>query len=203
MAQNKNMFITIALAIVIVTAIGVFVFTNLESTNQNNDDPSDANTNDETKEDEETLLTIVHKDNNYSYTLSDLENVESYTKPGRKIKSNGVIIGPYNYTGVKITTLMDEIGILAEPYEITITASDGYNKTFTKNQTQGILDFYNEDGNITENGSATMIVAYQEDGVYYDEEYPLRIAFIGEYMPITSSSLWIKMITTIEIDYLS
>jgi len=76
------------------------------------------------------------------------------------------------------------------------------------NESMGEVEVYNENGNITEDETAEMIVAYKENGEYYseiepdNEVGPLRIAFVGEDTPITSSSLWAKMITTIDIIYL-
>lgn len=213
MTQNKNMFITIALAIVIVIAIGVLVYTNLPNSNQTSNNPSDTETTDG-DENEETLLTIIHEETNYTYTLPDLENMETYTVSGRYIKTkllpDTVVLGDiYNYTGVTIKTLLEDVNVSSNNYQLNISASDGWLTTYSINHIMGEVDVYNESGIITENGSATMIVAYREDGKYYSTIDPeneighLRIAFVGEDTPITPSNLWAKMITTIEVDYMS
>lgn len=213
MTQNKNMLITIALAIVIVIAIGVLVYTNLPNSNQTSNNPSDTETTDG-DENEETLLTIIHEETNYTYTLSDLENMETYTASGRYIKTkllpDTVVLGDiYNYTGVTIKKLLEDVNVSSNNYQLNISASDGWLTTYSINHIMGEVDVYNESGTITENGSATMIIAYREDGNYYstidpdNEIGPLRIAFVGEDTPITPSNLWAKMITTIEVDYMS
>ncbi len=211
MAQNKNMLMTIALAIVIVIAIGVLVYTNLPTSNQTSDDPSDTETTDG-NENEETLLTIIHKKTNYTYTLSDLEDMETYTASGQYIKTKllpgTVVLGDiHNYTGVTIKALLEDVNISSGNYQLNISASDGWITTYSINDTIGEVDVYDETGQVSDNASATMIIAYKEDGKYYstidldNEIGPLRIAFVGEDTPITPSNLWAKMITTIEVIY--
>ncbi|MFO8077492.1 MAG: hypothetical protein R6U21_02465 [Thermoplasmatota archaeon] len=207
---------TITLAIVIVIAIGVLVYTNLPYSNQTSDDTSDMDTTDENEQNEndETLLTIIHKGINYTYSISELENIEPYTAPGRYIKTkllpDTVILGDtHNYTGVTIQSLLDDVNVSSNFYQLNISASDGWITTYSINDTIGKVDVYDETGQIIDNASATMIIAYKEDRKYYstidldNEIGPLRIAFVGENTPITPSNLWAKMITTIEVIYLS
>jgi len=227
MVQNQNMLITAALAIVIIIAIGAFAYTNLfspddtinDDTNNENTDDSTEDTEDESDEttdentEDEILLTIIDNGVNYTYTLSDLEAMESVSGSGRYIKTkllpDTVILGDiYNYTGVTISSLLDDVDISAELYQVNITASDGWTTTYSMNESVGEVDVYDENGTIAEDETSEMIVAYKENGEYYSEidpdseVGPLRIAFVGENTPITSSSLWAKMITTIEIIYL-
>jgi len=202
MAQNRNMLITAALAIIIVIAIGIYAYTTFFTANET---PSDEN-----NDTNETILTIQYLGYNYTYTLSDLEEFEAETGLGRYIKTkllpDTVVLGEsYNYTGVSILTLLEDINVSFNDYLLNVTATDSWTTSYTMNQTNGIVDVYDEQGNVTHNGSALMIVAYKEDGSYYseidpDEEIgPVRIAFIGENTPITSSSLWAKMVASIEI----
>jgi hypothetical protein len=216
------MFITTALAIVIVIALGVFAYTNLidPNDNTNNDtkeDESDDSSDDNTESDsidEEIVLTIIHQGTNYTYTLSDLESLETYTGTGRYIKTrllpDSVVLGTiYNYTGIRITSLLEDVNVSFEEYQLTINASDGWTTTYSMNETQGNVDVYNETGSIVENKAAVMIVAYKEDGEYYseidpeNEIGPLRIAFVGDDTPITSSGLWAKSIVTITLENLA
>jgi len=223
MTRNNNMLITVVLAVVIVIALGVFVYTNLlnpndainddTTDNESNDSPEDQNNNPDST-DGEILLTIINEGMNYTYTLSDLENLQAYTGPGRYIKTkllpDSVVLGTiYNYTGITIETLLEEVNISSAQYQLNITASDDWVTTYSMNETQGNADVYDETGSIVENETATMIIAYKEEGQYYseidpeNEIGPLRIAFVGENTPITSSSVWAKMITTIEVEYLN
>src|SRR6056297_529208 len=101
MVQNQNMLITAALAIVIIIAIGAFAYTNLSSpddtinddTNNENTDDSTEDTEDESDEttdentEDEILLTIIDNGVNYTYTISNLEAMESVSGSGRYIKT--------------------------------------------------------------------------------------------------------------------
>lgn len=72
-------------------------------------------------------------------------------------------------------------------------------RRLTSDVIQGNINVYNESGNVT-NGTATLLLAYKENGVYIGkEEGSLRIAYVGEGPVITTSSFWIKQVTTIEI----
>jgi hypothetical protein len=110
-----------------------------------------------------------------------------------------IIDGPYNFTGVKFSTLISQIDSLPKNYNITVTASDGWTSEFTKDQINGEIELYNETGEKIEEGNATMTLAYIEDNEYINEnDGPLRIAFIGENV-ITASNLWSKAVEIIEI----
>lgn len=228
MAQNKNMLITLALVIVIAIAFGVFAYTNMYNSDDGiNDNSTDNGTNDSAgngnngsdtsdseKIDDGIILTIMHQGTNYTYTLFDLESLPSYTGSGRYIKTrllpDSVVLGTvYNYTGIPIKSLIERVNISSEKYKINIISSDDWITTYSMNETQGTVEIYNETGSIVESETTTMIVAFKENGKYYsefdteNEIGPLRIAFVGEDTPITSSSLWAKMVTTIEIVYIA
>ena len=133
------------------------------------------------------------------YAIVDIETTGGSPKT-EKITE----IAIYLHDGEKITgeftTLINQMEDLPENYNITVTASDGWTTEFTMDQVYGEIDLYNETGDIIEEGIVTMILAYKEDGEYINdlEVGPLRIAFIGEDV-ITSSSLWSKMVESIEI----
>lgn len=218
------MLITAALAILIIISIGAFAYTNLFnpddtiSDNTNNENTNDftddlENDTEDTTNEDEILLTIRDRGVNYTYTLSDLEALESYSGSGQYIKTKllpdtVVLEDQYNYTGVSISSLLEDITVSDDPYQLNIISSDNWTTTFSMNKSLGEVDIYEENGNLTDKGTAVMIVAYKENRKYYSEidpdnkVGPLRIAFVGEDTPITSSSLWAKMITTIDIIYL-
>jgi len=152
---------------------------------------------------EENILSIIYESQEINYTLSELEELEAYPGNGSLIKTkvlpDVIIDGPYNFTGVKFTTIISQMDNLPNNYNITVTASDGWTTVFTKDQINGEIEVYNETGDIIEGGNVSMILAYKEDNEYINEEDgPLRIAFIGENA-ITASNLWSKMVETIEI----
>ena len=210
MPQNRNIIITLALTIIIVIAIGVYAYTTFFHENETPTDENNTTNPEQSSETNVTILTIQYLGYNYTYTLSDLEEFEAETGSGRFIKTkllpDTIVLGDsYNYTGVSIPTLLEDITVSFNDYLLNVTATDGWKTSYTKNQTYGIVDVYDENGNITYNGSAQMIIAYKEDDGYYrdidpnNENGPIRIAFIGENTPITSSNLWAKMVASIEI----
>ena len=188
---NRKVILANMLAILLIITLFVGCVEDDEKTNGENETPLD-------------ILTIVFGDYQVNYTLSEIETLDSYSGTGGYIKSNDIISDILEYTGVQITTLIDEIPNVPENYNISVVSSDGWTVNFTKNQTLGIVDVYNETGVIIENETAVMILAYKEDGSYYSEidpdseTGPLRIAFVDDGV-ITSSKLWAKMVVSIEI----
>jgi hypothetical protein len=200
MAEKKDSkLITILLAIIIIIAIIALVYANLpeEETKEDND-----NNNDIIPIGEE-ILSIIYESQKTNFTLSELEALEAYSGSGSYLKIGAlpdiIIDGPYNFTGVKFSTLISQIDSLPKNYNITVTASDGWTSEFTKDQINGDIELYNETGEKIEEGNATMTLAYIEDNEYINEnDGPLRIAFIGENV-ITASNLWSKAVEIIEI----
>ena len=155
-------------------------------------------------EEPSVLLTVTFGDYQTNYTLEEIEALDSYTGTGGYIKSNSVISDINEYTGVRITTLLEEIPNITDNYNVSVISSDGWTANYTKNETLGFVDVYNETGEIIQNKTAVMILAYKEDGLYYseidpeNETGPLRVAFVDDNA-ITSSKLWSKMVVTIKI----
>jgi len=193
--KNNSKLITILLAIIIIIAIIALVYVNLPD--ENNDKNNDI------IPVEEQILTIIYKSQETNFTISNLETLGAYSGNGSYLKIGAlpdiIIDGPFNFTGVKFSTLISQIESLPENYNITVTASDGWTNEFTKDQINGKIEMYNETGEIIEEGNVTMILAYIEDNEYINkEDGSLRIAFIGKNV-ITASNLWSKAVEIIEI----
>jgi uncharacterized membrane protein len=185
MIIKKHLLTIFTIIIIIITTLGCI---------ENNED--------------KIILTVTYNNYTADYTLKDLESIESYTGTGRYIKTkllpdSIVIEDSHSFTGVKVNTLLNEISELPNNYNISIISSDDWTTTYTLNEINGIVDIFDETGNLT-NGNTEMILAYKEDGKFYseidpeNEIGPLRVAFIGNDI-ITSSSLWSKMVVKIEI----
>jgi len=160
-------------------------------------------------EEPSVLLTVTFSDYQTKYTLEEIEALESYTRSGGYIKTkllpDSVVISDINeYTGVRITTLIEEIPNFPDNYNISVVSADGWTANYTKNETLGFVEVYNETGEIIQNETAIMILAYKKDGSYYseidpeNETGPLSIAFVDDNA-ITSSQLWAKMVVSVEI----
>jgi len=204
--NGNNKLITVVLAIVITFAAIAILYVNLPQ-----DQNIETTNNDDTDEKPPAavIFTATCEDEILSYTLEELENLEAYSGSGNQIKanplfeSNEVIInGPFSLIGVQFTTILEQFENLPDNFNITVTASDGYPSSFTKDEAYGTVDVYNETGNVTETTGTTMILAYKEDGEYIpvgdDEAGPLRIGFVGDEV-ITLSNLWSKKVVSIEI----
>jgi len=203
MTRDNNKIITIVLAIIISISAIAILYVNLPDTNNKDNEKESKNSS------AKIIFTAINGDEVLSYTLEDLEKLEAYSGSGKQIKakpleeSGEVIIkGPFDLIGVKFTTILGQFENLPDNFNITVTASDGWPSSFTKDQAYGIVEAYNETGIVISKTGAAMILAYKEDGEYIpegeDEAGPLRIGFVGDDV-ITLSNLWSKMVESIEI----
>lgn len=199
MTKRRFLLVTM-LAFLMIISLTVGCIENNETDNGEEEEPT-------------VLLTVIFDDYQVNYTLEDIETLDSYSGTGGYIKTkllpDSIVISDIlEYTGVRITTLLDEIPNLPDNYNVSVVSDDGWTATYTMNETLGYVDVYNETGDIIPDETAVMILGYKEDGSYYseidpeNEIGPLRIAFVGEDV-ITSSSLWSKMVVSIEIISLS
>lgn len=194
--KSKNKIITIALTIVILIAVITIIYVNL---------PKDDETNDKTTNGEvNTVLTLTFGNEIKNYTLQDLEIFETFTGKGTYIRVGWLpevkLEGPFNFTGIKFSTILEEIDNLPNNYSISVYSSDNKTTEYNQSTINGQVSIYNESGDISEYGGVTMILAYKKDGEYLTdpEEGPFRIAFINDGK-ITASNLWARMVYSIEI----
>ena len=208
---DTNKILTIFLAVIICIAAVVLLYVNLpkDETTEDNADENDNANNNETVE-PVILLSVIYNNTQNEYTLEDLENFSSTTGTARYMKaslffSSGtiMIIPPMNetaneYTGVKISTIIENIENLPERYNVTISAPDGYGATLNNTEINGNMVTYTEDGNET-NPDLSVILAYKQNGEYLSEDDgPLMVAIVGDE-PISLSDIWVSNVVLIEI----
>lgn len=162
----------------------------------------DNETNNEQNSGSSVVLSVIFGDYQVNYTLEDIEALDSYNDTATMIKvgwlPDVVTEGPNEFTGVKISTILDEIENLPENYSIKAYSSDGETTDYTKDNITGNVDIYNASGTIIGNNGSTMILAYKINGEYFEEDTgPIRIVFCNENY--TASNLWAKMVVSIEI----
>jgi len=224
MDNNTKIFGAI-LAVVLIVALGAYVFVYVlpqadDDTTVDDGTNDEPNTGDDPADDtnttEEAMLTINFNGSSYNYTLSDLQQLETYTGTGRYQKMraypDSVIIQPgfdeepFNYTGVTLNELFEDAFTgLSEPedYIITAVASDGWTVNYTRAQIHGDVELRTENG--TEYTNSTMsvfiVLAYEENGVSIvdTEDGPFRIVFLGDETPITRSDQWAKMVVQLDV----
>lgn len=200
MPEKQTQYITIILAVVIIIAIGVVVYTNL---------PEDANEgNDQPKEGEDTYkLTVIYNGEETSYTLGELMEFDTMTGYGGYRTSFPSIKGQATYTGVIVTSMVEDIAGDIGNYSLKVVANEDdmiENQTYNFSVIQGNVNIYNASNasEIIENGGVIMILCYQEDGEPLDasDDGSIKIAFINsEEERITPAFLWWKFVESIEI----
>jgi len=142
-------------------------------------------------------ITLTYNGQQKTYSIEDLLAFDSTSGSGGKIKVTGTISGPYEYTGVLITTLAHEFSGLSSTFSLVAIADDGYTVSYTYDEIQGNVMVYDTEGQEIGIGGVSMILATMEDGqTDYDGAY--RIAFINDGEPITDAPLWAKYIVELE-----
>jgi hypothetical protein len=194
MISKKLGIIFITLLVSVFLTIGC-----VEDTNESNDDEINSG-----------LLTIRYGDYRQYYSLEELIDLENYSGTGRSIKTkllpDSIVLTKINeYNGVSIPTLLNEIPNLPDNYNVDVISEDGWSITFSKDETLGYVEVYNESGEIIiSDDSIVMLLAYMENGLFYSEldpeniVGPLRTAFVGDDV-ITSSNLWSRKVVFIEV----
>lgn len=149
---------------------------------------------------EAPILDVSISDTTVSYTLSDLMEFETTSGLGGFKNRMGTLVGPSNYTGVAIQTLLTDVDSLPSKYELIAVASDGYTITYDQTVVEGTTKGYDHTtGDSLGAISCTMIVAYYEDSELVDSDVPLRIAFVNENGDLTDSFLWLREVVNITI----
>ena len=146
----------------------------------------------------EPVVLTVEGTTTVDFTLSDLQEMTSYTSMGGFIKSTGTIVGPDEYTGVPLKDLVDLVWSGGE-YSVEVVSTDMYTMTFNYSQVEdGLFEHFDISGTSLGFDIFTLVVAYAQDGLPL-VDMDLRMAIIDDIAPITSSELWAKMVWTVRI----
>ena len=201
--EKTNKIITVAVVIVITLAALTLIYVNLTEEKEEDKTQDQQDESDDEEPEETTLLTVIFGDEQINYTLEELEALESYTGIGQLIKDGGLpdnvfFEGPFNYTGVRISTFLDQFDDLPENYNLSVESIDRITE-FDFSEIQGDIDIYNQTGKPIEKGGVTMLLAYKKEGEYLDEtEGSLRVIFVDDGK-ITLSLYWPKFVLSLEI----
>ena len=210
---DTNRILTIFLAVIICIAAVVLLYVSLpkdETTDDTSDgDTTNGETDDNETEEPITVLTVIYDDEQTEYTLEELELMDNITGYGGYRTSYPMIKGQGTYTGVPITELVELAAGDITNYSLFVIANEEgeiQNQTYNYTTIQGNINIYNStnasDETPIEIGGVTMIVCYEKDGEYLDEDSDgkLKIAFVNENEEkITASGLWWKFVVSIEI----
>jgi len=145
--------------------------------------PSQTTAKADTPSSTEEILTVVKGEDVSTYSIAELEALNTVTAPGTFVDSIGVD-HTATYTGVPISSL---IGDIALGTTIRVIASDGYSMNYAADI-------------LADRSTGTWILAFKENGVYmpYDPGY-LRVVKVGEDNPRFEGSLSARMVEEIDI----
>jgi hypothetical protein len=134
--------------------------------------------------------------------MADLKAMSATSGYGGWKNQLGNITPPVSWKGVSVRALMELVG---GGGSVTVTASDGYEQTFSSGELNGGTNMYDPatgEAITSISGSLRAIVAYAKGGgAISSGEGPLRIAFVSpEKDQVTDSSMWAKMVIRIEVN---
>ncbi len=196
MTSKTNKIISAIVVIAIIMALVVLVYVNLPKPTETTDDEPPAH------KESPSIFTLIYDDEQYNFTLGQLERLEPYTAKGGYRNSVGVIKGVGNYTGVNITTLVNSLQSPPYRYALQIFSVDGKNMSYNYSTIIGQVPIYTpENGSAIGIGNMTLVLAYQYEGDWLNEssDGKLKIVFLDKQGSITESKYWLKMVTSIRI----
>lgn len=134
------------------------------------------------------------------YPMGDITEMTSVSGEGGYKRSTGTISGPYNFTGVSVLALIEQVATLPTNYTLVAYSSDGRISQYTKAVVEGTVNGYTPTGDPLDEIHSSMVLAYERDGSPVgDEDGPLRIVFLNEDGNLTDGSRWAKKVVNLTI----
>lgn len=199
MTIKTNRILGAVITVAIIISIGVLVYVNLPN-------QTDVVVQDEpAKKTAPAVFSLIYDDEQRNFTLSGLQQVETFTAKGGYRTQSGLIKGQGNYTGVNITTLVSMFQPTPYLYSLIISSEDGETLMYNYTTIQGHVNIYNPDNASDPNpigkGNMTMLLAFHYEGTWLDEstDGKVKIVFVDDEGSITQASLWWKKVTSIRI----
>lgn len=146
------------------------------------------------------IFQINFGENVYRYTMNKLMSFDPVTGEGGYLKSTGTVVGQFNYTGVQVTDLLDDVGTTGINFTLEVVASDGYSSEYNQSQVEGVMEGFDSSTKSSQGlQNFTMILAYHENGEPLSEGGPLRIVFLNEDGYLSEGRFWAKFVVRINI----
>ncbi|MGA7844768.1 MAG: ABC transporter substrate-binding protein [Dehalococcoidales bacterium] len=147
------------------------------------------------------VLTVVNGGLTQTYTLAQLQALEA--APGYGTTKNGTTIsGPFDYVGVKFTTLLKAAGGMTSGQALTLTAQNGATEDLSYAQVyQGAVNTYTLTGSSAAAGQQPLfMLIYSMNGNPLDAKTgPFEVGVMTEDDRASDASLWLPMTTQITI----
>ncbi len=199
MSSKTNKIIGVIVAIAVILSLAVLLYVNLPK-------QTDSSKNDNfTHKPSPPTLALIYNDEQQNFSLGQLERLEPYTAKGGYRTQTGSVKGWGNYTGVNITTLIQNLQPVPYHYSLVVTDEEGKNMSYNFSTISGQVNIYDpenaSDSNPIGKGNLTMVLAYQFEGDWLNEtkDGTLKIVFLDENGSITESSLWWKKVAKIRV----
>ncbi|MGY5875448.1 MAG: hypothetical protein RTU30_06865 [Candidatus Thorarchaeota archaeon] len=189
---KRNIIVLVVVAIVAVGGVGAL--NSMQST-----DINPTNSTATTSATEGTVVTVNVTGTLYTYTMSELKGMVPITGNGGYRKSTGTIVGPSEFAGISVHSLLNELAGVPESYSIGVSSRDGYTPIFNKSQVEGTFDGYDSEGNRIGAINCTLIIAYYESGSALTEGGPLRVVILNEEGNLSDGPLWAKDVVSITV----
>jgi hypothetical protein len=133
---------------------------------------------------------------------NDIKDLTVVEEVGGLMTSAGSLQGPYTYTGVPLSEVLDLVGGITQENSLRVTAVDGYAMVFTWEELSGnFVTFSAATGDEVEaTKQLTPVLAYLEDSeALISGHGPVRLVILGEEGLITEGHYWIKQVSEIEV----
>ncbi|MGY5878982.1 MAG: hypothetical protein RTV31_01970 [Candidatus Thorarchaeota archaeon] len=139
----------------------------------------------------------------YSETLevneTFLRTLPSISGEGGYKKKSGEIVGPFNFTGVAFSVILQQFSTPLEDYMIIAGSGDGVTTEYSRAVVGGEINGYTPSGDPVDTINSTMVLAYEIDGAPITDGGPLQIVFLNEEGNLTDGFRWAKDVVSITI----
>lgn len=128
-----------------------------------------------------------------------LRSLPSITGEGGYKKKSGDIVGPFNFTGVAISVLLQQFSTLVENHMILARSGDGTTSEYSKTVVEGAVSGYTPSGTPLDSINSTMILAYEQDGAPITDIGPIQVVFLNDDGNLTDGFRWVKDVVSITL----
>jgi len=149
-----------------------------------------------------TTLTVNDGKTTNVYTLAQLEAMDSVSGLEATRNGSGTVSAPFNFVGVRLTTLIKAAGGMVAGSAVKITGSGNYSKTLSYSQVySGTFNVYDQTGAAAvASNQPYMAIIYQLNGSALDSTTgPFESGVITASNQEGDASLWIKNAYEIDI----
>ncbi|MGP8081102.1 MAG: molybdate ABC transporter substrate-binding protein [Dehalococcoidales bacterium] len=148
------------------------------------------------------VLTLINGNATQTYTLAQLQALQSDTNYATTRSISGVITGPNSYVGVRLTFLLKTIGGMSNGEAVRFTSQNGSTVTLSYAQVyQGAINVYDQTGNAAVASNQPYVtIIYAENGSNLDTTTgPVETGIITGINQVSDASMWLQQTNKIEI----